>query len=133
MKYPIVIHKEKNSDYGVSIPDLPGCFSAGSTIEESIEMALEAAECHVEGLLLDNEPIPVPQLVEKHQENKDYKNGTWAIIEVDLGKLSVKSKRINVTIPERLLNVVDNYAKKHGESRSGLLAQAVNEYMVTHS
>ena len=47
MKYPIVIHKDPNSDYGVTIPDLPGCFSAGSTIEEAISMAQEAAECHI--------------------------------------------------------------------------------------
>lgn len=31
MKYPIAIHKDKNSCYGVTIPDLPGCFSAGDT------------------------------------------------------------------------------------------------------
>jgi HicB_like antitoxin of bacterial toxin-antitoxin system len=29
MRYPVVIRKEKGSDYGVSVPDLPGCFSAG--------------------------------------------------------------------------------------------------------
>ncbi|MFC1574414.1 type II toxin-antitoxin system HicB family antitoxin, partial [Candidatus Latescibacterota bacterium] len=29
MNYPIVIHKDKNSSYGVIVPDLPGCFSSG--------------------------------------------------------------------------------------------------------
>ncbi|MCP4151812.1 MAG: hypothetical protein GY757_28975, partial [bacterium] len=27
MNYPVVIHKDKESDYGVTVPDLPGCFS----------------------------------------------------------------------------------------------------------
>ena len=132
MKYPIIIHKDSDSDYGVTIPDLPGCFSAGSTIEEAINMAQEAAECHIEGLLIDSEPIPTPSDIEVHKNNPDFEKGIWALIEVDISKLSLKSKRINITMPERLINTVDQYAKKYGSSRSGLLAQAVTEYMATH-
>ncbi len=136
MKYPIVIHKDSDSDYGVTVPDIPGCFSAGSTVEEAMEMAKEAIECHIEGLLMDNDPIPLLHqkgtLIEIHQKNSAYNNGIWAMIEVDLSKLSVKSKRVNITVPESLLNTVDQYAKKHGETRSGLLAQAVTEYMSVH-
>jgi len=50
MRYPVVIHKDQDSDYGVTVPDLPGCFSAGSTVDEAIDNAVEAIECHVEGL-----------------------------------------------------------------------------------
>ena len=58
MQYPIFIHKDENSDYGVIVLDLPGCFSAGDTIEEAIKNAHEAIECHIESLLLDKDPIP---------------------------------------------------------------------------
>ena len=129
MKYPIIIHKDLDSDYSVTIPDIPGCFSAGETIEEAISMAQEAAECHLEGLLIDSEPIPVACSIEIHQNNPDYADGIWAVIDVDLSKLSVKSKRVNITLPERLLNTVDQYAKRCGETRSGLLAQAITAYM----
>jgi predicted RNase H-like HicB family nuclease len=129
MQYPIVIHKDLNSDYSVSIPDLPGCFSAGSTVEEAISMAREAAECHIEGMLMDLEPIPAPSDIESHQDQPDFKNGLWALVEVDISKLSLKSKRINITMPERLVRTVDQYAKKRGSTRSGLLSQAVTEYM----
>lgn len=132
MKYPIVIHKDENSDFGVTFPDIPGCFSAGSTIEEAIAMAQEAAECHIEGMLLDSEPIPVASSIEHHISNPEYSDCVWALVDVDISKLSLKSKRVNITIPERLLNTVDHYAKNHGESRSGLLAQAITEYMATH-
>ncbi len=44
MKYSVVIHKDSKSDYGVIVPDLPGCFSAGSTIDEALENAKEAIE-----------------------------------------------------------------------------------------
>ena len=132
MRYPIVIHKDESSNYGVTFPDLPGCFSAGDTIEEAIINAQEAAECHIEGILLDSEPIPVATDIEKHKDNPIYKDGTWALVDVDLSKLSLKSKRINITIPERLLNSVDHFAKKQGATRSGLLTQAVTEYMASH-
>ena len=132
MKYPVVIHKDKNSDYGVTFPDIPGCFSVGTSIEEALTMSQEAAECHIEGMLLDSEPIPVPTSIESHRENPDYKDGLWALVDIDISKLSLKAKRVNITIPERLLNTVDNYARNHGETRSGLLSQAVTEYMSTH-
>ena len=132
MKYPVVIHKDENSDYGVTVPDLPGCFSAGETVEEALVNAQEAAECHIEGILIDSGPIPVATTIEGHKDNPDFKNGIWAIIEVNLSKLSLKSKRVNITMPERLLNSLDYFAKKHGETRSGILAQAVTEYMASH-
>ncbi len=46
MRYPIVIHKDEGSCYGVTVPDLPGCFSAGYTLDETFEMAREAIEGH---------------------------------------------------------------------------------------
>ncbi len=133
MKYPIVLHKEKNSDYGVTIPDIPGCYSAGSSIDEAITMAQEAIECHLEGLLIDKELLPLCTPIEENKNNPDYADGIWAIVDIDINKLSIKSKRVNITIPEMVLNSVDKYAKQHGESRSGLLTQAVTEYMAVHN
>ena len=60
MNYPIVIHKDKGFDYGVTVPDLPGCFSAGGTIDEAMEMAREAIELHLEGLIELGEVVPDP-------------------------------------------------------------------------
>ena len=132
MQYPIIIHKDADSDYGVIFPDIPGCFSAGTTIEEAINNAQEAAECHIEGMLIDSESIPTPSNIDLYKANPDFKNGVWALVEIDISKLSLKSKRINITMPERLIRIVDQYAKKSGSSRSGLLAQAVTEYMTAH-
>ena len=132
MRYPVVIHKDEASDYGVTVPDLPGCFTAGDTIDDALQQAVEAIECHVEGLLLDGEPIPAPQPIEAHRQNPDYADGLWAFVTVDLSKLSGKAKRINITLPERLVTVMDRYASAHGETRSGLIAQAAMEYIATH-
>jgi len=129
MRYPVVIHKDKSSDYGVTVPDLPGCFSAGETVEDALTNAVEAMECHLEGLLFDGEAIPEAQPVEVHQKNRDYAGGTWALVSVDLSRLNSKAKRINITLPERVLALVDEQAKREGESRSGLLARAVLDYI----
>lgn len=133
MRYPIVIHKDSNSDYGVTVPDLPGCFSAGDTIDEALQQAVEAIECHIEGLLLDGEAIPAPHNIEEHQENPDFAGGIWAIVTVDISKLSGKAKRVNITLPERVLALMDEYAAQHGETRSGLIAQAAMEFMAANS
>ncbi len=132
MRYPVVLHKDPESDYGVTVPDLPGCFSAGETLDEALLEVVEAIECHLEGLLIDGESIPTPQSVEHHQSNPDYADGVWALVTIDLAKLSGKSKRVNVTLPERVLKLMDKYASDNGETRSGLITQATLEYIASH-
>ena len=132
MRYPVVIHKDPKSDYGVTVPDLSGCFSAGATLDEALLEVVEAIECHLEGLLIDGESIPTPQSVEHHQSNPDYADGVWALVSIDLAKLSGKSKRVNVTLPERVLKLMDKYASDNGETRSGLITQAALEYIASH-
>lgn len=132
MQYPIFIHKDANSDYGVTVPDLPGCFSAGSTIEEAIQNAHEAIECHIEGLLLDGDPIPLKQPIEQHLDNPDFKDGVLAMVEVDLTKIAGKSTRINISLPERFLKQIDEYTRQHGGNRSGFLVDAALNFMAEH-
>ena len=126
------IHKDRKSDYGITVPDLPGCFSAGSTMEEALTNAVEAIECHLEGMLRDGEEVPQPQPVETHRKNRHLTGGTWALVNIDLSRLNSKTKRINITVPERVLALVDEQARREGESRSGLLARAVMEYIGRH-
>jgi len=82
VRYPIVIHKDKKSDYGVTVPDLPGCFSAGSTMDEAMAMAREAIELHIEGLIDEGMPIPDPTAIERLRRNADYAGGIWAVVEI---------------------------------------------------
>ena len=132
MRYPVVLHKDSDSDYGVTVPDVSGCFSAGSTIDEALQAAKEAIECHLEGLLMDGETIPQPGNIEQHQGNADYSGGTWAFVDIDLSRLDSKVKRINITLTERVLTLIDEQAKREGETRSGFLAKAAFEYIGKH-
>lgn len=129
MNYPIVIHKDSDSDYGVTVPDLPGCFSAGRTLDEAVLSAREAIELHIEGLVEEGQAVPRPGSVEKHQRNRRYRGGTWAYVDINQQDLRTKAVRVNITIPERILTVVDRFAAERGQSRSGLLVEAVTQYM----
>ena len=129
MNYPIVIHKDRRSDFGVTVPDLPGCFSAGRTIDEALEMAREAIELHLEGIIEDGGVAPLPTSLEKLRHNPDYADGTWALVTVDDDSLRIKFARIGVTMPQRVLDAIDRHAKAHGETRSGLLARAAVRYI----
>ena len=52
---------------------------------------------------------------------------------VDTTRLSGKTKRVNITLPERLLAQMDTYAAQHGSTRSGLIAEAAMEYLAERS
>lgn len=130
MHYPVVVHKDAESGYGVIVPDIPGCFSAGDTYEEALENVREAIECHVEGLLIDNEPLPLAKEIDRHLNVSDYAGGVWALVEIDLSQLSGKAKRVNITLPERVLRAIDRYAVKRAlKNRSAFIANAALSYI----
>lgn len=133
MRYPVVIHKDDTSDFGVIVPDIPGCYSAGSTYDEALNNVIEAIECHLEGLLFDNELIPVGSVLDRWINDDEFKDGVWAFVDIDLSQISGKAKRVNITMPERVLNLIDLYSKSHSiKNRSSFLADAAISYMESH-
>ncbi len=129
MNYPVVIHKDKHSDYGVTVPDLPGCFSAGKSLDEALAMVREAIELHLEGLIEDAQPIPEPGTVDDHQAKAEYRGGVWAVVTIDPSTLRTRAQRINITVPERVLDAIDRHAHETGQTRSGFLVQAAVSLM----
>ena len=59
-----LIHKDADSDYGVSFPDFPGLITAGTDLDDARAMAEEALALHIEGLAEDGEAIPEPSTLE---------------------------------------------------------------------
>jgi metal-responsive CopG/Arc/MetJ family transcriptional regulator len=55
------------------------------------------------------------------------------LVEVDVSRLEVRSSqkpmRINISIPAGLVHAIDQYARSHGATRSGFLAQAARAAM----
>ena len=88
MRCPVVAHTYDGSSYGVTVPDLPGCFSAGDTLDETFEMAREAIFGHIETLLMDGQSISEQRPLQDHQANPDFSGGIWGLVDVDMPKLS---------------------------------------------
>ena len=125
---PVAIHKDEGSVFGVSVPDVPGCFSYGDTVEDALKNAQEAVIFHVEGLLEDGEfDSLTPSSIEDLQDSNEYPDALWALVDIDLSRLSSKQTRFNVSWPEYLLARVDEYAAAHHETRSGFLAKAAQQ------
>lgn len=131
MLFPIAIELgDAKHAFGVIVPDLPGCFSAGDTMEEAIANAEEAILLHLKDDFAPGRArVPSVSTLVELRSRKEYREFAWGVVDVDLGKLSAKSLRVNITVPERLLNTIDEYAERHGESRSAFLTRAALEAM----
>jgi predicted RNase H-like HicB family nuclease len=125
MKFTIAIEPgTKKTAFGVVVPDLPGCFSAGDTIEQAFDNAREAIEACCEMLSEKNKEIPQPKPMSEWQKNREYKGWAWGIIDVPVERFFGPAEKINITVPGRLLKQIDEHAKAHGQTRSGFLTQA---------
>lgn len=129
MRFPVVLHSDDGVRFGVTVPDLPGCFSAGDTFDAALDSVLEAIDLHLEGLTEDGGDIPVPRAIAEHRANPDFADGVWAAVEVDVSRFEGRAEKINITLPRLLLAKIDTYAQAHAESRNGFLAQAALQVM----
>ncbi len=120
--YIALIHKDADSDYGVSFPDFPGCVSAGSTLDEARAMAVEALALHVAGMVADGDAIPEPSSLEAIMHDPENRDGVAILVPLTDGP--VKSVRVNITVPEDALLQIDSFAEAHGFTRSGFLLSA---------
>lgn len=54
----IQIPESETEAYGVIVPDIPGCFSAGDTLDEALENVKEAIAMQVEDILERGGQVP---------------------------------------------------------------------------
>lgn len=132
MRYPIAIEPgDVSHAFGVVVPDLPGCFSAGDTLDEAIANAPEAIALWLADAIEHGQLAPAAKAIATHRKNRQFKDWVWAVVDVDLARVADKAERINITLPSRLLARVDARARKIGDTRSGFLARAAMEAL-TH-
>jgi predicted RNase H-like HicB family nuclease len=122
-----LIHKEADSHFGVSFPDFPGVVTAGTDLDDARHMAEEALTLHIEGMAEDGEAIPAPSSLEEVMSDPNNAAGVAILVSVKTDQ--PKAIRVNVTLPEDVLEQVDKYAEAHGFTRSGLLTQAAKKLM----
>ena len=124
MRYFPAIIERASDGYAVFFPDLPGCTSAGATVQDAALNAEEALQAHIELSMEHGDPIPEPSTLDEIVVDPDVVEAARILVRSDPPGRAV---RVNITMPEDLLAAVDRYAVRTGYSRSGLLAQAVRE------
>lgn len=125
MKFIIAIEPgTETTAFGVVVPDLLGCFSAGDTLDEAMDNAKEAIDLHCETLIEDGGSLPVARPLTVHQTNPDFVGWIWAVVEVPVERYFGPAEKINITLPRLLLAKIDDYVRQKGGSRSGFLAEA---------
>jgi len=118
-----VIYKEEHSDYGIAYPDLPGCVSAGSTLEELEPLAREGLALHIDGILEDGEQLPERRSFEEiYNEVKNHEG----FLGVTLVSVPNKNNRVrvNISVTEYELGIIDTTAAMHNLDRSSFLTAA---------
>jgi len=129
MRFPVVLHTDDGIRFGVTVPDLPGCFSGGDTFDEALASVGEAIHLHLDGLTEDGNEIPNPGKISEYLSNPDFAGGIWALVDIDVSRYDGRTKKINITLPQNLLDKIDRYVSIHGATRSGFLAEAARRAM----
>lgn len=128
MRYYIgIIHRDDDSDFGISFPDFPGCVSAGATLDETLAMGREALAGHIAVLADDGEAIPEPSAMDAVMSDPDHRGGTPVLVPAPIPPS--KTVRVNITLPEDALRQIDSYAEGRGLTRSGFLVGAARREM----
>jgi predicted RNase H-like HicB family nuclease len=83
MRYPIFIEPgSENSAFGVVLPDLPGCFSAGDTLDEAVDAVKEAAALWIDSALDSGEAPPTPSDLDTMRRKPEF--ARWIVLIVNL-------------------------------------------------
>ena len=122
-EYIAIISKKNNRQYDVFFPDFLGCITSGNSFEDAKNMAQEALQLHVDGMIEDGDLMPSPQSLDVI--TKKYKTAKlFFMVKV---KFKIKFSRINITIDEKLLKKLDKYLLNQHQTRSSFFAKSIME------
>lgn len=134
MFFPAYIHSDPDGSASGFFPDVPGCYFAGESLDETFQDAKSALDMHFELLSEENQAIPRPQSVSFHlaQQNDRLNGGQWLMVDINMDKFDGRAERINITLPHRLLNRIDSLVQQHPGygSRSAFLAAAARNELL---
>lgn len=129
MLYPVAIDTGDDSTaFGVAVPDVPGCFSAGDSLDEALANAKEALEMHLEALAESGQLPPEASNIKDRINNEEYAGWVWALVEIDTEPYMGKASKINVTLPDLLTRKIDDLvgSNRSYKSRSHFLQVAAS-------
>ncbi|PCK03711.1 MAG: HicB family protein [Alteromonadaceae bacterium] len=127
MIYPAYVHLgDKVHAHGVTLPDFEGCFTAADEYTNIPHNVQEAVELHFEG---ESFKIPEPSDISELENNSEYTDGIWMLIDIDISKFDSQPMRLNVSLPTYIVKKMDDYASQNHLSRSALTVKATEKYL----
>jgi predicted RNase H-like HicB family nuclease len=126
MRYFIaIVHKDEDSAFGVSFPDLPSVFSAADLEADLTANAIEALRLWAEDTVLP-EPSAYDDLVRRDDIREQLAQGAF-LIRIPFIEDDTRIVRANVTFEKGMLEAIDRAAKERGLTRSAFLASAARK------
>jgi predicted RNase H-like HicB family nuclease len=122
--YPAIIERADDG-FSVFFPDVPGCVSAGATIQEAARNAEDALAGHIAVGVKHGDQFTAPSDLDAIQNDPEWSEVARLLVRAELPG---KAVRINITLDEGLVAAIDKVAK----NRSGFLAEAAREALVRH-
>lgn len=118
--FPALVHKDDGSAYGVTFPDVPGCFAAADEAESLVENAADALS-----LWFEDQPMVEPRAVEavRAAVADDLREGAFLMM-VPLVERTGKLKRVNLSLDVGTVRMIDAAAKSMKLTRSAFVAMA---------
>ena len=121
MEYIAYLHKDRDSDYGVSFPDFPGCITAGKSLDEASRLASEALALHIQGMIEDGDTVPEPSKVDAIAADAAKHGAIAFMVSVDAPDATV---RVNITARESQIEKIDRLAEAAGMTRSAYMVRS---------
>lgn len=126
--FTALIDQDKDSAYGLSFPDLPGCFAAADTWDGIPAAVTEALDLWFEDMP-DVEPMGLDMLRHR-QDVADAVSAGAVIMAVPYIPADTTLERVNISMERGLLRAIDQTAKGRGMTRSAFLASAARREIV---
>ncbi|MBL8672887.1 MAG: type II toxin-antitoxin system HicB family antitoxin [Alphaproteobacteria bacterium] len=119
--FPAIVESGDAPGYSVFFPDLPGCASAGNTIEDAARNAELALALHLRGMAEDGIAVPSQRAIDEIKRSPKVREAARILVRAELPGRSV---RLNISMDEGLVAAVDSASAREGLSRSAFLAAA---------
>ena len=127
--YIALLRKDGRSDFSVEFPDLPGCITAGRTLEEAREFAREALTLHLKGLAEDGAAIPAPSGLDAVMADPENRAKDTVAFLVDAPVRKRRAVPVTITVAEDLFETVKAKSAEWGLTQSGVFSEGARMFI----
>lgn len=126
--FTAVVHQNDNSAYGLSFPDLPGCFAAADDWNAIPAAVADALDLWFEDMP-DVEPLSLEELRRRDDVQQQVAEGA-VLMPVPYIPADTALARVNISLDRGLLRAIDETAKARGMTRSAFIASSARREIV---